>query len=303
MGARETFPTTRQLALIAAVADHGSVVAAAAALAVSQPAVTAQLRAAERALGHRLFRRAQTGLVPTAAGRAVAAYARRETMLMRSLVSSLAGLDDGTSASLAVAASSTPAEYWLPERVAEFRRRHPDADLRVTVGNSAEVLGLIASGAVEAAVTGSRGRLRGVSFVEVGRERVVAVAARDSRWARGTMRPRSLAEATFVVREEGSSVRDAALACLRRCGVLPRRLMPVTSNAAVARMAAADLGIGLLPARSAQPHIYEGELALVRIYGFRCRSRLYVCRRSDARSELIKDFLEIAIGRRRRARS
>lgn len=297
MRARDKFPTARQLMLIAAVADHGGVVPAAAALSVSQPAVTAQLRAAERSLGYRLFRRTQAGLVPTAAGRTVAAYARRQQILARSLLASLSSIGNGKAASISIAASTTPAEHWLPNRAGVFRRRHPDADMRVSVGNSEEVLALIASGAVEAAVTGLRKRLRGVSFVEIARDRIIAVAARGSRWTRGTMRPRSLADATFVVREEGSSARAAGLACLRRAGVTPRRLMPVTSNEAVARMAEADLGIGILAARAAQAHLYEGTLALVRIYGFRCRSRLYICRRTDVRSRLVDDFVDIALGR------
>ncbi len=291
----ERFPTARQLALIAAVVDHGGVVAAASTLSISQPAVTAQLRAAERALGHRLFRRTQAGLVPTAAGRAVAAYARRQTTLIRSLVASLAGLKDGKAASLSLAAGSTPAEYWLPQRVTEFRRRHAGVEVRVAVVNSDEALDLLASGAVDAAVTGLRKRLRGVTFVEVARDRVVAVGAPRSRWTRGIMRPRTLADATFIVREEGSSSRPAGLAALRRAGVAPRRLMPLSSNEAVARMAAADLGIGLISERAAQAHLAAGRVAPVRVYGFHCATRLFVGRRNDAENRLVDDFIALAL--------
>lgn len=57
------------------VAKHGSVTAAAEALHVSQPAVSAQLRKLERALGHDLFERDGRGLSLTAEGRIVFEYA------------------------------------------------------------------------------------------------------------------------------------------------------------------------------------------------------------------------------------
>jgi LysR family transcriptional regulator, low CO2-responsive transcriptional regulator len=298
MSARDVFPTARQLALVAAVADHGGVLAAAQSLGISQPAVTAQLRAAERLLGHALFRRTPSGMAPTPAGRAVAAYARRQSSQRRGLLASIAGLKAGRSGTLLVAGSSTTGEHWLPERVMTFRRRHPEVDVRVSIGNSEETLALIASGAVDVAVTGARKRLRGLAFFEVGMDNVVIVAARGSRWTRGTIRARSLAEATFVVREEGSASRAAGLACLRRLGIAPPRLMPLASNEAVARMAAADLGIGILSARSAQSHVEEGRLAVVRVHGFRCRARLYVCRRTDGANRLADEFVALALERR-----
>jgi len=94
MARPESFPTAHQLELIAAVADHGGVSAAAESLNISQPAVTAQLRSAEETIGQRLFVRTHTGLVPTAAGRAVAAFARRQISLRRGLMAAMAELSD-----------------------------------------------------------------------------------------------------------------------------------------------------------------------------------------------------------------
>jgi len=135
MPASDAFPTAHQLELIAAVAEHGGISAAADALGITQPAVTAQLRAAERTLGQPLFVRTRAGLVPTAAGRAVAGFARRQDSLRRGLVASMAQIHKGISGTLVIGASTTPGEFWLPERLSALRDVYPDLDVRVSLGN------------------------------------------------------------------------------------------------------------------------------------------------------------------------
>jgi DNA-binding transcriptional LysR family regulator len=294
MPASESFPTARQLSLIAAVTEHGGVSAAAAALGVSQPAVTAQLKSAEDALGRKLFERTKSGLVPTAAGRAVATFARRQEALRRGLVSSLTGLANGKPGALVVGASTSPGEHWLPERLSVMRRLYPGSEVRALIGNSSETLARFESRAVDIAVLGVSVRGRGVKCVEIGVDRIVPVAARGSRLARGFAGPRALADATFVIREEGSATRRCALASLKRIGVVPSRVMPVPSNEAVVRMAAADLGIGLVSLHAAQRLIDDGVLSVVRIHGWKCRRRLYVARRTGAASALVDALWEIA---------
>lgn len=299
MAGPESFPTAHQLELIAAVAEHGGISAAAEAMEITQPAVTAQLRAAEKTLGQALFVRTHAGLVPTAAGRAVAAFARRQKSLRRGLMASMAEIGKGKTGTLVIGASTTPGEFWLPAPVSVLRGLYPDLDIRVVLGNSRETLERLESGAADVIAVGVRRRTRGLRFAQVAADRIVAVAARGSRWTRGDLRPRTLADATFVVREEGSATRECGLACLKRAGVTPTRLMPLSSNEAVARMTAADLGIGILSLHAAQPHIDERRLAFVRVHGWKCRRRLYVACRTDVKNPLVEAFWAIAVKKSR----
>jgi len=155
------------------------------------------------------------------------------------------------------------------------------------------------SGDVDVIAVGASRRTRSVRFAEIAADRIIAVAAAGSRWTRGDLRARTLADAAFVVREEGSATRDCGLACLRRAGVIPNRLMPVSSNEAVARMTAADLGIGILSLHAAQPHVDEGRLAFVRIHGWKCKRRLYVACRTDVKNPLVEAFWTIALKKSR----
>jgi LysR family transcriptional regulator of gallate degradation len=75
-GAPPLFDRLRALRCLVAVAQHGSTVAAAAAIHMSQPAVTRAILELERELDLRLFDRAARGMVPTAAGTRAAQRAR-----------------------------------------------------------------------------------------------------------------------------------------------------------------------------------------------------------------------------------
>lgn len=74
-----------------AVARHGSVAKAAAALHLTQPAVSSQIRTLSRQLKHPLLERRGRGVVPTEVGRIVARYADEIAILGRAMQDTLAG--------------------------------------------------------------------------------------------------------------------------------------------------------------------------------------------------------------------
>ncbi|HXW77501.1 MAG TPA: LysR family transcriptional regulator [Candidatus Eremiobacteraceae bacterium] len=280
--------------MIAAVARSGGVTAAAQTLRISQPAVTAQLRAAERTLGQRLFVRTRSGLIPTPAGRAAAAYAQRSEALRKALMASMAESAAATGGVLRCGASPTLAEFRLPAVLAALRRSHPSAHVDVALGNSSELLGQLESGALDVAVVGAHRRSKRLRYREIGSDRIVAVAAPSSRYSRGNISPRSLTDVAFVVREAGSATRECGLACLARAGVRPARTMPLGTNESVARMVAAGLGIGILSLDAVRRHVERGELAIVRVAGWKCVRRLYVARRAGVANPLVDAFWSAA---------
>jgi LysR family transcriptional regulator, transcriptional activator of nhaA len=77
------------------VAREGSVTAAAEKLHVSQPAISAQIRKLERALGHSLFQRSGRSLALTPEGRVVQEYAEEIFSLGRELSDTLKGRLEG----------------------------------------------------------------------------------------------------------------------------------------------------------------------------------------------------------------
>ncbi len=126
--------TFTQLRTFALVAELGSLRAAAAALGVSEPAVSAAVSALRTDLGDPLFRRTGTGIALTPGGRALAARARE---LVRLAERTRREVAHATSAGrLRALATAACAEHVAGAVIAAFTRRVPRAAVDLTVGTS-----------------------------------------------------------------------------------------------------------------------------------------------------------------------
>src|SRR3954468_220248 len=126
--------TFTQLRTFALVAELGSLRAAAAALGVSEPAVSAAVTALRADLGDPLFRRTGTGISLTPGGRALAARARE---LVRLAERTRREVTHATSTGhLRALATAACAEHVAGAVIAAFTRRVPRAAVDLTVGST-----------------------------------------------------------------------------------------------------------------------------------------------------------------------
>ncbi len=120
------------LRTIVAGKDLGSFASAALQLGRSQSAVSMQLKKLEQQAGTPLFVRKGRGLVPTEAGEALVAYARRIVALNDEAAIAL-----GASATGATVRLGMPQDFFddvMPATVTAFARRHPDVHLDIQAG-------------------------------------------------------------------------------------------------------------------------------------------------------------------------
>ncbi len=123
-----------------AVAEMGSFTAAAARLDVGQPATSHAVARLEAALGVKLFERSTRGLNLTPAGR----------MLQRRLAVAFTEVDAAVESArrltandvVTLSVSTSLANFWLLPRLPDFKRRHPEIDLRVITTDSDDGVGL-----------------------------------------------------------------------------------------------------------------------------------------------------------------
>ena len=107
-------PTLRQLRMLLAAVDAGSISAAARLLNVTQPAATQQLRLLERGLGVRLLERARGKVVPTPAGEALLVAARRAQDAVDDVISAARRLRAGEAGRVRIGTGATACIYLLP---------------------------------------------------------------------------------------------------------------------------------------------------------------------------------------------
>ena len=121
--------------IIVAIADTGSLRAAADRIGRTQPALTKALRLAEDELGARIFTRAARGVEPTEIGRAVIARARVIQAEMRKLEEEVRQIQGDRSGSLHVTVSPLAAVRIIPKVMSVFRRRFPGVHVQIAGGH------------------------------------------------------------------------------------------------------------------------------------------------------------------------
>jgi LysR family transcriptional regulator, low CO2-responsive transcriptional regulator len=135
--------TLNQLRTFLAVAETGSVRAAAQDLVVTQAAVSASLTALQKSLGVVLLEPDGRGLRLTAAGQAYSGYVRRVLGLLDEAGRAAAAAADPERGELRIAAVTTAAEQILPGLLSGFRTRYPRLGVRLEAGNRDRVRGLL----------------------------------------------------------------------------------------------------------------------------------------------------------------
>ncbi|MDI2132318.1 LysR substrate-binding domain-containing protein [Yinghuangia seranimata] len=121
----------RHLTLATAIADHGSVVRAAEALHLTQPAATRSLRELEELVGARLFERGPRGMTATVYGTALVDHARLILAEVRRAGEHLAGLREGQTGTVTVGTLLAGTSVLLPRAVAALKRERPQVTVVV----------------------------------------------------------------------------------------------------------------------------------------------------------------------------
>src|SRR5258706_666546 len=256
--------TLEQLRVFVAVAERQHVTRAAEALNLAQSAVSSAIAGLEARHEVKLFNRVGRGIELTQAGMLFLAEAR--AVLAREkwaelVMSELGGLERGT---LVVQASQTIASCWLPRHLVAFRRTYPRIDIRLSIGNTAQVAAAIHAGIAELGFV--EGEVVDPVLVSrpVARDQMIVVVGPEHPWVgREHVTPGELADTEWVLREHGSGARAAFEQALTGFGIVPNSL-PVTLefrwNKAV--RSARDTGRGrtAISASVAAPSIEAGLL-------------------------------------------
>jgi DNA-binding transcriptional LysR family regulator len=251
--------TLEQLHIFVAVAERQHVTDAARALNVAQSAASHAIASLEMRHDTKLFDRVGRHIELTAAGRVLLVEARTILSQVERAELALSEFGNLRRGTLTIQASQTIASYWLPRHLVAFRRTYPRIDIRLTIGNTAQVAEAVKAGAAELGFV--EGAVDGDQFISVpvAQDQLVIVVGADHPWTQNAgLTARNLLESEWVLREPGSGTRSAFEQALANLGIEPGRLrivMELPSNEAVRAAVEAGLGATALSASVAAPSI------------------------------------------------
>ncbi len=252
------------LATFLVVLDCGRISAAAKALHLSQPAVTAQIRRLENALGAALFLRSVHGVTPTEAGLRLGRHARSVEALLDHAVADVSGTDD-RHGPLAIAASTTIAAHVLPPVLALFRASNRDVPMRVHVGNTEEVVDEVREGRSRLGLVEGHARASGVRLEPYREDAIVPIVGSDTPFR--VRRTADLETVPLLWREAGSGTRAVVERALRKAKVDRRGVrhldLELASTEAIVGGAVAGLGVAFVSRASVRAHLLAGLVRIV----------------------------------------
>src|SRR3970282_1100565 len=111
---------------------------------MTQPAVTFQVKQLEEQFNTRLFERSHGKISLTPAGRLVMDFAERILTLSEEMETRVGELTGAMAGPLLLGASTTIAEFMLPQVLGEFKANHPNVQAHMTVANSETIVNRVA---------------------------------------------------------------------------------------------------------------------------------------------------------------
>jgi DNA-binding transcriptional LysR family regulator len=288
----------RRLQVFHAVAKQLSFTKAAEALFMTQPAVTFQIKQLEEHFNTRLFERGHGRIALTPAGQVVLEYAERILGLSAELDIRLKEMTGLIAGPLLVGASTTIAEFLLPQVLGEFKSRHPQVLPRLLVANSEIVENRVAEHTLDIGFIEAPSHLQNVSTDMCCDDELQVVCAPSHPLAKlKTASAKQLAQYPYVSRESGSGTREVTDQYFQRAGIRPDALnvvMELGSPEAVKGLVASGVGFAIMSGATVAQETRFGVLARVPLAPRLTRSLSVVYPKEKFRSRLVNAFVQFA---------
>jgi DNA-binding transcriptional LysR family regulator len=264
--------TFRQLRLFLALAETGSVSAAAKAMHVTQPTASMQLKEISASVGLPLYEVIGKKVFLTDVGKSLAVTAREITQSLASfeqLTYATKGIAKGH---LRIAVVST-AKYFMPRLIGSFCKRHPLVDVSLEILNRDGVLGRLRQNTDDLYIMSMPpDDVVLMDEVLMPNPIVVIAASTDPLIKQRNVTLSDLKSRRFILRESGSGTRMTADQYFRMKKFHPDIRLELGSNEAVKESVAGGLGIGVISQYALHGHQKEHGVRVIDVDEFPLKS-------------------------------
>lgn len=270
------------LRLFVAVCEERNIARAAVREALVASAVSKRIGAIEQQLGTPLLVRGRRGIEPTPAGQVLLRQARDVLGAMERMHAELSEFASGVQGSVRMVASISALAEWLPEDVAAFITCHPAVRVSLDEITGAVAVRQVREGAADIGVTWDAVDTRGLRVLPYRTDHLGVVMPPSHPLAvRSRVRFADTLDHDWITTAPGGLI-DTMLR--REAARLGRTITPriqVTSIEASTRVAAAGLGLAILPLEAAASQVAAARVVVVPLHEPWARRRFVVVTRDE----------------------
>lgn len=240
-----------QLKYFLAVAEHGSISAAARAVQARQPTLSVAIKNLEEDLGATLFHRDSRGVALTASGRVLRDSAQEIFETLERARRRVSGLETEDVGEYVIGCNESLGAYFLPAFMQDFLQTSPKVQLRLWNGTSAAVRDAVLDRKVDFGVSVNPEPHDDLVMVKLYRDGIeLFVSSKEPEVTNRMQALMRVRRGPLIAATRVAQVRDL-IARFKADDVMPERILDCGDLQLVKSLALAGLGVALLPRRVA----------------------------------------------------
>ena len=285
--------TLRHFRYFEALARHGHFGHAASACAISQPALSVQIKELEEMLGTTLFERAPRKIRLTSFGEEFALRVREILLSVDELGDFARASQDGLPGRLRIGVIPTIAPYLLPTIIGDLSDLHPEIDIHVRETLTEKLIRELDDGLLDTAIVALP--ISNASFTKIPllKEDFVLVRKSDDK-SEPIPDGKLLREMRLLLLEEGHCFREQALSFCNMRSIQPREGLDGSSLSTLVQMVGAGIGVTLIPEMAVAVETNSAPVSIARFKGKQpSRTICMIWRRASPLAEQLLQISEI----------
>lgn len=249
-----------QLKTFLAVAEEGHLTRAAERLFISQPAVSAHIKALEELLGLKLFNRTNKGVQLNEAGQVLQKEARKVLSAVDGLRNKAYELRGEYAGSVHIGLNTAASFLRITPLVTRLKRKHPKVEFELSKASSGNIISKLKNNQLDIGFVFDQWDSKQLSFVELASTHLHVAAPKSWQDKIDGADWETLVKLPWILSPRGNPIRRLMDRTFSQIGVKPEEVMTVDETALIAELVAAGDGIAMLKYEDIQSYVDAGEI-------------------------------------------
>ncbi len=257
-----------QLRVFYHAAINESFTIAARALFITQPAVTAQIKALEECSDLKLFKKKGRNIFLTDQGKILLEYARKVFSYEIEMENAIADLKTLNRGVLRLGTTKAYARYFMPFLIVNFHKQFPKIRIHLDEGSSYDMISSLLEFKNELAVIAKVREHPDITFIPFSQEEMILILNPEHPWAERDAIPfQEIAQEPVIMKETGSGTRKMVNSIFQKNGYAPDILVETSNTEFIKQLVQRGEGVSFLVKAVVSQELKENKLATVKIVG------------------------------------
>lgn len=277
------------------VASRSSFTKASEELNISQPAVTKHIKEIENQLNTKLFDRKGTSIQLTQSGKILFEYAEKIRNIYRDLEFEIHQINQKHQGKLIIGASTTVAQYILPEILAKFKSYYKDLKIELITHNTEMISELLKDGKIDLGIIEGESQSAYFDYQKFKPDEIVLVAKANHPLVNKTLNIKDLYEIELILREQGSGSLEFIQNRLKEKGIIAENLnvvMQLGSSESIKNYLLHSDALAFLSISTVLNELKNNQLTIIDVKNFSIERNFHFILPKGEQSEVIRLFLK-----------